>query len=210
VAEVYSRSQRFLVMILLSKPSAAILNRFLSSQASLSFTYAEVGFSSEAPPSGYFIDRTRVKLGTGESVFMRAQAALCRWDQFRLGWVEAYSTSTLIEPGSAVAVMVNLAGLWWLSACRVIYLIDEVLPIQRFGFAYGTLPDHPASGEERFLVERDPADDVVWYEILAFSRPHGLKSRLGHRSMRRIQKRFGKESAAAMIRAAQAGPEEEK
>jgi len=197
-------------MIVLTKPNPDILNRFLSSQASLSFTYPEVGASSGAPPTGYVIDRTRAKLGTGERVFVQARSALSGWEQFRLGWVEAYSSSTLIEPGSSVAVMVNLAGLWWLNACRVIYVIDEVFPIQRFGFAYGTLPDHPASGEERFLVEFDPADGVVWYEILAFSRPRGLRSRLGHRCMRRIQKRFGKESAAAMIRAAQAGPEEEK
>ena len=163
-------------MILLSKPGLRTLDRFLSSQSLLSFTYPEVGFTSGAPPSGYVIDRTRVKLGTGESVFIKAKTALCRWDQFRLGWVEAYSSSSLIQPGISVAVMVNLAGLWWLSACRVIYVIDEALPIQRFGFAYGTLPDHPASGEERFQVERDPADDVVWYEILAFSRPRGSRA----------------------------------
>ena len=38
----------------------------------------------------------------------------------------------------------------------------------RFGFAYGTLPGHGGSGEERFLIERD-RDDGVWYDILAFS-----------------------------------------
>jgi uncharacterized protein (UPF0548 family) len=26
-------------------------------------------------------------------------------------------------------------------------------PVRRFGFAYGTLPDHVESGEERFTVE---------------------------------------------------------
>jgi len=30
---------------------------------------------------------------------------------------------------------------------------NEEEPIQRYGFAYGTLPDHAETGEERFLVE---------------------------------------------------------
>ena len=41
---------------------------------------------------------------------------------------------------------------------RVVYVIDEPL---RKGFAYGTLPGHPETGEEAFIVEyRD--DDSVW------------------------------------------------
>src|SRR5271157_5564244 len=35
----------------------------------------------------------------------------------------------------------------------------------------------------------------------AFSRPQWLLTRLGYRYMRRLQKRFGRESAAAMVRA---------
>ena len=62
-------------------------------------------------------------------------------------------------------------GLWWLSACRIVYVVDEAEPISRFGFAYGTLPDHAGTGEERFLVEWDRQSGEVWYEILAFSRP---------------------------------------
>ena len=79
--------------------------------------------------------------------------------------------------------------------------MDEAGPVSRFGFAYGTLPDHAGSGEERFLVEWDRASGEVWYDILAFSRPHWLLTRLGYPYMRRLQKRFGRESAAAMVRA---------
>ena len=73
--------------------------------------------------------------------------------------------------------------------------------MQRFGFAYGTLPDHAGSGEERFLVEWDRKDDSVWYGILAFSRPRHLLARIGYPWVRRVQKRFGRESAAVMRRA---------
>jgi uncharacterized protein (UPF0548 family) len=92
-------------------------------------------------------------------------------------------------------------GLWWLNACRIIYVVDESEPIRRFGFAYGTLPGHAGTGEERFLVEWDRASDAVWYDILAFSRPHRFLPHLGYPYMRRIQKLFKKQSAEAMLTA---------
>ena len=153
------------------------------------------------PPAGYVVDHTRIKLGEGEEVFTRAKAALGRWEQFRLGWVEAWSPETPIETGEVVAVVARQFGLWWLNACRIVYVVDEAGPIRRFGFAYGTLPDHAGTGEERFLVEWDRASGEVWYDILAFSRPHQILTRLGYPYMRRVQKRFGRESAAAMVRA---------
>jgi uncharacterized protein (UPF0548 family) len=88
--------------------------------------------------------------------------------------------------------------MWFLNACRVIEVIDESDKAERFGFAYGTLPDHVAMGEERFLVEWDRANDDVWYDILAFSRPRHLLARLGAPYLRRVQERFGRDSAAAM------------
>lgn len=76
--------------------------------------------------------------------------------------------------------------------------------MKRFGFAYGTLPDHAGSGEERFVVEWDPEDGGVWYDILAFSRPQHVLARLGYPVVRLTQNRFGRESAAAMCRAVRA------
>jgi hypothetical protein len=100
-----------------------------------------------------------------------------------------------------VAVVARLFGLCWVNACRVVYVVDEGGPVQRFGFAYGTLPDHAASGEERFLVEWDREGGGVWYDILAFSRPRHVLARLGYPWVRRVQRRFGRDSAAAMARA---------
>ena len=125
--------------------------------------------------------------------------------QFRLGWVEAYPPDTPIVVGEIVAVIARAIGLWSLNACRIIYVVDESVPIRRFGFAYGTLADHVASGEERFLVEWDRATGAVWYDILAFSRPRHFLTRLGYPYMRRTQSRFRKESGAAMVRAARGG-----
>ena len=185
----------------LRKPTPDTLCRFLATQKPLPFTYEAVGATAGTPPAGYVVDRTRIKLGDGESVYRAAIAALRRWEQFRLGWVEAWSPDTPIQAGQVVAVMGRAVGLWWRNACRIVYVVDEAGPVRRFGFAYGTLPGHVESGEERFLIEWDQNDDAVWYDILAFSRPNHVLTRLGYPVVRRLQKRFGRDSAASMRRA---------
>ena len=147
------------------------------------------------------MDHTRIKLGEGEPVFRSAIVALRRWEQFHLGWVEAWSPNTPIKSGEVVAVMGRAICLWWLNACRIVYVVDDSGPISKFGFAYGTLPGHVESGEERFLIEWKRADNSVWYDILAFSIPNHVLIRLGYPMVRRAQKRFARDSAASMLRA---------
>jgi len=55
-----------------------------------------------------------------------------------------------------------------------------------------------SSGEERFQVEWSRNDDTLWYDILAFSRPNHFLTRLGYPMVRRIQKKFARDSAVAM------------
>ena len=188
-------------MLSLRKPTAESIRPFLEAQATLPFSYAAVGATAKTPPAGYAVDHTRIKLGDGESVFHAARAALQRWEQFRLGWVEAWSPDTPIQPGAVVAVMGRAICLWWLNACRIVYVVDDSGPISSFGFAYGTLPGHVESGEERFLIEWNRADNSVWYDILAFSIPNHVLIRLGYPMVRRAQKRFARDSAASMLRA---------
>lgn len=191
-------------MLSLRKPSAESIRPFLAAQAKLPFTYAAVGATAGTPPAAYAVDRTRIKLGEGEAVFRSASAARRRWEQFRLGWVEAWPPDTPLQPGEVVAVMGRAVGCWWLNACRIVYAVDEAGPVGKFGFAYGTLPGHVESGEERFLIEWDRGDGSVWFDILAFSRPNHFLSRLGSPVVRRLQKRFGRDSAAFMLRAVHA------
>ena len=47
------------------------------------------------------------------------------------------------------------------------------------GFAYGTLPGHAETGEERFAVRYDPGSGSVYSEVVAFSRHATWWSRLG-------------------------------
>jgi uncharacterized protein (UPF0548 family) len=188
-------------MLFLRRPTAEAIRAFLASQARLDLTYSAVGVTALTPPAGYVVDHTRMRLGAGEKVFAATKEALERWQQFRLGWLAASPEDTPIKEGQVVAILARSIGLWWLNACRIVMVVDEDGPVKRFGFAYGTLPGHAGSGEERFLVEWDREDDSVWYDILAFSRPRHFLARLGYPWVRRVQKRFGQESAAVMRRA---------
>jgi uncharacterized protein (UPF0548 family) len=190
-------------MLSLRKPSDESIRRFLEGQAKLEFTYSAVGATANEPPAGYVVDHTRIELGEGEAVFQAACAALRRWEQFRFGWVEARPVETPMQVGASVAAVARVPGVWSINASRIIYVVDESGPMTRFGFAYGTLPDHVEMGEERFLIEWDRLNNRVSYDILAFSRPRHLLARLGYPLMRRMQKRFGRDSVAAMLRAVQ-------
>ncbi len=185
-------------MLSFRKPSKDVVQAFLAKQARFDFTYPAVGATLTTPPAGYVVDHTRIRLGEGESVFAAARTALDGWQQFRLGWVEATPEDTPIVKGQVVAILAHCIGLWWLNACRIVAVLEEDRPVKRFGFAYGTLPDHAGTGEERFLIEWDRENGSVWYDILAFSRPQHFLVRLGYPLVRLTQKRFGRESAAAM------------
>ena len=185
----------------LRKPEPDSLGPWMAEQAKLNFTYDAVGATAAAPPAGYVVDRTRIELGLGEMVFQAAREALRRWEQFRLGWVDVWSPKTPIEVGQVVTVLGRACGFWWPNCCRIVYTVDETGPASRFGFAYGTLPGHVERGEERFLIEWDRESNRVFYDILAFSRPNHILTRIGYPLVRLNQKRFGRGSASAMYRA---------
>ncbi len=187
-------------MLLFRKPSAEVIDTFLKVQSKYDLTYREVGATAGEPPGGYVVDRTRVKLGEGETAFVTAKGAVERWDQLRLGWVDIAAPQGPARVGDTVAIIARFGRIWWLNACRVVALVDDHDgPVRRFGLAYGTLPDHAAVGEERFFVEWDRATDEVSYSVVAFSRPNLRLARLGYFFMRKVQRHFGKVSAAAMI-----------
>jgi uncharacterized protein (UPF0548 family) len=70
------------------------------------------------------------------------------------------------------------------------------------------MPDHVETGEERFTIEWHKSDDTVWYDILAFSRPRHVLARMGYPFVRRLQRRFARDSAAQMLRKTQAASAE--
>ena len=187
-------------MFLARQPSAETIRQFLASQHDLPFSYREVGATrSEETLRGYNVDHNRVMLGDGEDVYLRATAALRSWKQFDLGWVTIVPPNTPVEVGRTVAVQARTFGFWSLSAARIVYVIEEKTAVNRFGFAYGTLPNHVECGEERFMIER-LEDNSVWYDIYAFSHPQHPLVRLGFPVARKLQQRFVRDSLAVMAR----------
>ena len=136
-------------MFFLSEPSAETITTFIDAQRDLPFSYHAVGATNGNAPLGFVVDHNRIQLGTGAAVFKEAKEALSNWKQFDLGWVNIVPAGVPVEVGATVAVKARAFGTWSLSAARVVYVINEAGPTERFGFAYGTLPDHVETGEER-------------------------------------------------------------
>ena len=189
-------------MFSLTAPTEDKIRRFISQQKDSSFSYPDVRASATAVPAGYNVDHNRVQLGRGENTWQRGLGAIRAWRMFSLPWVNLHWQNAPIVVGTDIAVSIHHFGFYSLNACRIVYLVDEEGAVKRFGFAYGTLAEHAESGEERFTVEWNRADDTVWYDILAFSRPRQMLARLGYPLSRSLQKRFAEGSKAAMIHAA--------
>jgi uncharacterized protein (UPF0548 family) len=133
--------------------------------AALPLTYAEVGATAGPPPAKYGHLHASAVIGHGRPRFEEAAHGVMRWGMLRGAGIRVEATTEVAAVGSEV-----LVGLGPLRApCRVVYVVDEP---DRRGFAYGTLPGHPETGEELFAVRYDPASEAVYAEVTAFSR-HG-------------------------------------
>jgi uncharacterized protein (UPF0548 family) len=132
-------------------------------------TYPEHGATRAALPPGYHHLERRARLGVGRPVFERGAAALTAWEMHRAAGLRVTADGDA-RPGERVVSRIPPG----ISApCRVVYVVDEPA---RQGFAYGTLPGHPESGEEAFTVDIDDAGEV-WFTVRAFSRPGTLLAR---------------------------------
>ena len=144
----------------------------LSDLAALPLTYAEVGATAGLLPAGYYHVQRSAVIGRGRSRFEEAADRGMRWGMLRGAGVRVEATTAVAAVGSQVIVHLGPVR----APCRVVYVVDEP---DRCGFAYGTLPGHAESGEERFVVRYDPATDEVHADVLAFSRHATWWSRLG-------------------------------
>jgi uncharacterized protein (UPF0548 family) len=186
-------------MFTFRKPTEAKVRALLARQSGQPWTYdwPEITRVLSEPPAGWQLDRHRVLLGHGAATFASACEAIRRWKMFPRGMCQVYWPTTRQEPGEVVAVLYFARPflLWMLFPARVVYRIDES---RRFGFAYGTLPEHPERGEERFLVEWNETDDTVWYDLMAISRPGHWLARVGYPYARYEQAKFRRLSGLAM------------
>jgi uncharacterized protein (UPF0548 family) len=127
-------------------------------------TYPEVGATAGKLPEGYHHVRASRTIGHGPADFDTASAVLLSWQMHQRAGVRKIAGPDVVVDGR------NVTFRWLLLRfeCRVVSVVDE--PLCR-GFTYGTLPRHPESGEERFVVELDPQTEAVSATITAFSKP---------------------------------------
>jgi len=191
----------------LSYPTDAQLDSILSFESNRNFTYSCIGATVlDERPIGFDLDNNRAVLGHGDKIFVAACAALRDWQQFPPNWARIYPESAPLLTNQTIIVIIRGLGLWWINSARIVYVVDEFGPPRRFGFAYGTLPAHVECGEERFMIEMS-ADGTVSYSLRAVSKPRLLLTRIGYPIVRRLQKRFVRDSQAAMLAAARERPE---
>lgn len=171
-------------MIRIRRPDVTTLDALRQRCVDDPFTYEPVGLTqSGRSPDGFHGLVWRARLGSGDDVFAVAAACVLSWGLQR-GSGLAVSAADRPVPGDVVAMAAPLPVAGWIDVvCRVIEVVDEP---DRVGFVYGTLPTHPESGEESFMVERS-ADGMVALVIVAVSRSRHPLARLAPPITRRLQ-----------------------
>jgi uncharacterized protein (UPF0548 family) len=91
-----------------------------------------------------------------------------------------------LRPGDTANLVIPFGPLHVSAPVRVVYVVDEPA---RKGFGYGTLPGHPESGEEAWMLEH-LADGTVWLTIRAFSRPSNAMWWLAYPGLRLAQRLY--------------------
>lgn len=106
----------------------------------------------EWPPShsGYRRSEVSAAVGWGDAAWERAARDVLRWK------VKTASGFTVdqpgrVSPGDRVAVTAHFLGMAVMEPVEVAEVVDKP---HRAGFSYRTLPGHPVSGEEAFIVHR--------------------------------------------------------
>jgi uncharacterized protein (UPF0548 family) len=167
------------------------------------FTYAEVGATRKpALPAGYDSVERSVVIGSGTAAFERAVDAVFAWRMQRSVGLRVRATGPATEPGTVVVLTAGLPRLGYDIPCRVVWA--QTTGDER-GFAYGTLPGHPESGEEAFLVRRASGGDVV-FTLRVFARLASPLARLGGPGSRLVQRLATQRYLTAIRRAAQESP----
>lgn len=148
------------------------------------FSYSEVGSTALELPPGYPV-LSKTASVTGRD-FQAAADALLGWEVQRRAGVRVAASAPRVQAGEVVMLRLGAGRVAVSAPCRVVYVINEPL---RQGFAYGTLPGHPESGEESFLLT-SRADGGVEFTITAFSRAATRLARVGGPVTRVVQRQI--------------------
>jgi uncharacterized protein (UPF0548 family) len=132
-------------------------------------TYDEAGATRPADgvweiPGGWRHHEQTVLVGRGEDVWDRAAAILMSWGVKTRSGFSVVPTEVLL--GGEPELIARVGPVRIREPVRVVAVVDEP---DRRGFAYGTLPGHPVSGEEAFVLYRD-RDNAVRFTLRSITR----------------------------------------
>ncbi|MGW6196763.1 DUF1990 family protein [Kribbella sp. NPDC055110] len=139
-------------------------------------TYSDVGATCVSDldwtttPPGYRCFERTTHIGQGPECWEVASAALGQWTiKTRSGFSVQPSTDgePAVREGRDYTLLAALGPYTLREPVRVVAVVARP---DRCGFAYGTRPGHPVSGEEAFIVHRSP-DGAVWLTIRSMTRP---------------------------------------
>lgn len=152
------------------------------------FATASAGLMTWGIQRGSGIEVTDAQQGTGERyqglMFDAEGAPLAEQPQRQSEERFGPDGTPYITAGMTAMLHITAWRMTVTAPVRVVLVIDEP---NRVGFAYGTMPGHPESGEILFVVEHRE-DDSVWLVIRSFSQPSSARWRLA-RPLMRVQER---------------------
>jgi uncharacterized protein (UPF0548 family) len=154
-------------------------------------TYSPVGATrGDGPlPPGFHHLRQRFEVGRGDADFARAATTLMTWRMHAGAGLRVSASGDAIEEGAVARCLLGPLGI----PCRVLWVLDEP---DAQGFGYGTLPGHPETGEEAFVVSREAG--TVVFTVTAYSNPGLLITRLAGPVGRLGQRLMVRRYAAAL------------
>ncbi|WP_083707145.1 DUF1990 family protein [Intrasporangium flavum] len=121
---------------------------------------------------------------------------LMSWRMHERAGLRVRASVATAKVGAIVVMRLGLGPLSLRIPCRVVRVVDEP---DRRGFTYGTLPGHPESGEERFVLERQ-TDGAIRFTVTGVSRPASVLARLGGPVTRLVQDRMTQRYLGALDR----------
>lgn len=132
-------------------------------------TYPLIGpdRTARAAPAGCRPFERSARIGHGDEDFRRAADLVLSWGLQLGAGLRVRASSPTVEPDAVCELRLGAGRLGLSAPCRVVGVHNGE---HARGFSYGTLPGHPESGEELFLVECE-SDGAVRLRIRAFSRP---------------------------------------
>ncbi|KAF0890221.1 hypothetical protein E2562_039259 [Oryza meyeriana var. granulata] len=153
---------------------------------------------------GFFVNRSRVLVGSGAATFFHAKSALLSWKHLTLGWTNV-EPDTPVKAGTRFCICYKELIPWVMLPLQIAYVTDGNVNSSGYGkgkiFAFGssTLQGHLLAGEERFSVQLDE-EDQVWYEVMSFSKPAHILSSLCYPYVQLRQRHFAHQSGQALLR----------